>query len=106
MGAGGLLRIWGDTVTLVADVAGLQGDRLKFGSPLASRLSLSFILDHFFMITFELDGTKLRLVEKVFLFTTYLTLHRSHWLFLSSVKRVSGSKADLEDPPCWGQANG
>lgn len=33
------------------------------------------------MITFELDGTKLRLVEKVCLFTT---LHRSCWLFLAS----------------------
>lgn len=62
----------------------IAGDRLKFGSPLASQLSLSFISDHFFMITFELDSTKLRLVEKVFLFTTYLTLHRSHWLSLTS----------------------
>lgn len=70
---------------LFADMAGLVGDRLKFGSPLwLYDFLFFFILVHCFMITFELDGPKLRLVEKVCLLATYVTLPRSCWLLLAS----------------------
>lgn len=58
---------------LFATWLGWWGTDFSLAVFVVSWLSLSFILVHCVMIPFELNGTKLRLAEKVCLFTTCLT---------------------------------
>lgn len=62
-------------------------------------MSLSRVLVHCFLITFELDDPKLRLVEKVCPLTTYLTLEGSagHSWPVSSLESAAGGKGRVED---------